>query len=102
MVRPDGAPAVSHYEVLRKTDDFSLVKLIPETGRTHQLRVHMASIGCPLAGDWLYGTEDHSLITRPALHSYALRLVHPVTGELLSLTAPLPEDMNSLIRSSET
>ena len=97
MVRPDGLPAVSHYEVLSKRGALSLVKLLPETGRTHQLRVHMASIGHPLAGDWLYGTEDPALIPRPALHSYALTLTHPVTGEVLHLTAPLPEDMAQLV-----
>ena len=97
MVRPDGLPAVSHYEVLSKRGGLSLVKLVPETGRTHQLRVHMASIGHPLAGDWLYGTEDPALIARPALHSYALTLTHPVTGESLHLTAPLPEDMARLV-----
>ena len=97
MVRPDGLPAVSHYEVLFKGDGLSLVKLVPETGRTHQLRLHMASIGHPLAGDWLYGSEDPALIVRPALHSYALTLTHPVTGEVLRLTAPLPEDMTRLV-----
>lgn len=97
MVRPDGQQAVSHYEVLAKGDGLSLVKLLPETGRTHQLRVHMASIGYPLAGDWLYGAEEPDLIPRPALHSYALTLTHPVTGEVLRLTAPLPEDMARLI-----
>ncbi len=97
MVRPDGAPAVSHYEVLAKRDGLTLLKLLPETGRTHQLRVHMASIGHPLAGDWLYGTEDPDLISRPALHSYALTLTHPVTGEVLHLTASLPEDMARLV-----
>ena len=97
MVRPDGSPAISHYAVLSERNGLSLVKLIPETGRTHQLRVHMASIGCPLAGDWLYGTEDPALIARPALHSCALTLVHPVTGEVLDLTAPLPEDMARLV-----
>lgn len=97
MVRPDGAPAVSHYEVLAQKDDLSLLKLIPETGRTHQLRVHMASVGCPLAGDWLYGTENIDLIPRPALHSFALKLVHPVSGEVLELTVPLPEDMSTLL-----
>ena len=96
MVRPDGQAAVSHYEVLSSQNGLSLVKLLPETGRTHQLRVHMASIGHPLAGDWLYGTEDPDLIARPALHSYALTLTHPVTGEVLHLTAPLPEDMARL------
>ena len=97
MVRPDGQSAVSHYEVLSSQNGLSLVKLLPETGRTHQLRVHMASIGHPLAGDWLYGTEDPALIPRPALHSYALTLTHPVTGEILHLTAPVPEDMARLV-----
>lgn len=101
MVRPDGASALTHYEVLSARDGLSFVKLTPETGRTHQLRVHMASIGCPLAGDWLYGTEDAALIPRPALHSYALTLTHPVTGETLHLTAPLPSDMARLAAGPE-
>ena len=97
MVRSDGQRAVSHYEVLSKRDGLSFVKLRPETGRTHQLRVHMAHIGCPLAGDWLYGTEDPDLIPRPALHAYALALTHPVTGTHLYFTAPIPADMEKLI-----
>ena len=96
-VRPDGAPAVTHYQVLAQGDGMAYLRLLPETGRTHQLRVHMASLGCSLAGDWLYGTEDPDLIPRPALHSHALALTHPVTGEELRLTAPLPADMASLI-----
>ena len=96
-VRPDGARAVTHYEVLGTEDGLSLLRLRPETGRTHQLRVHMASIGCPLAGDWLYGREDPDLIPRPALHAYALELDHPVTGKRLSLTAPIPSDMARLV-----
>lgn len=99
-IRPDGQSAISHYEVLVPGEALSLVKLVPETGRTHQLRLHMASIGHPLAGDWLYGTEDPALIPRPALHAYALRLIHPVTGEVLSLTAPLPADMRRLVPES--
>lgn len=95
-VRPDGAPARSHYQVLAQGAGMTLVRLVPETGRTHQLRVHMASIGCPLAGDWLYGTEDPALIPRPALHSWGLTMTHPVTGERLQLSAPLPPDMASL------
>ena len=97
MVRPDGQEAVSHYEVLSEHGNMAFLKLLPLTGRTHQLRVHMASIGHPLAGDWLYGTEDISLIPRPALHSYRLQMIHPVTGEALDLTAPIPEDMARLI-----
>ena len=73
------------------------LKLTPRTGRTHQLRLHMAAIGYPLAGDWLYGAEDRALIARPALHSYELTLTHPISGERIHLTAELPEDMRRLI-----
>lgn len=71
--------------------------MLPQTGRTHQLRLHLSAVGHPLAGDWLYGTEDPSLIPRPALHSYRLRLLHPVTRRWLDVTAPLPEDMRRLL-----
>lgn len=98
QVRSDGARAVSHYRVLAKGDGLSLLALRPETGRTHQLRVHMAHLGCPLAGDWLYGKEDPALIPRPALHAWSVSLRHPVTGAALELTAPLPEDMAWLVR----
>jgi 23S rRNA-/tRNA-specific pseudouridylate synthase len=57
----------------------------------------MSAIGHPLVGDWLYGTEDTELIARAALHSYALHLKHPVTGEMLELYAPLPDDMQRLM-----
>ena len=88
----------TEYEVLAQSDAFSFLRLVPQTGRTHQLRVHMAALGCPLAGDWLYGTEDPSLIRRPALHSCALWFTQPVTGEAFHFTAPLPEDMAALLR----
>ena len=97
-VRGDGAPAVSHYQVLARGEGLSLLALRPETGRTHQLRVHMAFLGCPLAGDWLYGAEDPELIPRPALHSRRVTLDHPVTGERVEVSAPLPEDMQALLR----
>ena len=77
----------------------ALVLLRPLTGRTHQLRLHMAAICCPLTGDWLYGTEDRSLIARPALHSYELWLRHPISGAHVHVTAPLPEDMAQLIQA---
>ena len=97
-IRPDGAFAVSHYEVLAQGERLSLLALQPETGRTHQLRVHMAFLGCPLAGDWLYGVEEPELIARPALHSRRVTLDHPVTGERVEVSTPLPEDMQSLLR----
>lgn len=91
-----GQDARTDYRVLQTApgpERFSLVELTPRTGRTHQLRVHMAAAGCPLAGDWLYGREDGTLIARPALHAARLELTHPVTGERLSAAAPLPGDM---------
>ena len=96
-VRPDGKPARTHYKVLQACGSRSLVELELETGRTHQIRVHMAHIGCPLTGDFLYGTENRALIARPALHSAHLELAHPITGERLAFDAPLPADMAALI-----
>lgn len=96
-VRPDGLRARTHYDVLRVVGHRALLRLELDTGRTHQIRVHMAHLGHPLTGDFLYGVEDQLLITRPALHSAALELVHPVTGALLRLEAPLPEDMRHLL-----
>lgn len=100
-VRSDGKPARTHYQLLRRWGKFSLLALTLDTGRTHQIRVHMAHIGCPLAGDFLYGTEDPTLIERPALHSGYLRLFQPFTGEKLTFASPLPEDMARL-KPSET
>ncbi len=97
-VRADGAPSVTEYEVLAGGGGFSFLRLTPRTGRTHQLRVHMAALGHPLAGDWLYGTEDKALIARPALHSCELWFTQPVTGEALHFTAPLPQDMARLVQ----
>jgi len=99
-VRSDGKSARTHYQVLRPQERFSLVALTLDTGRTHQIRVHMAHIGHPLAGDFLYGTEDPELIDRPALHSGYLRLSQPFTGEKLAFASPLPEDMARLLAPS--
>ena len=95
---PLGQPAHTHYEVLAASHGRALLRLTPTTGRTHQLRVHMAAIGHPLIGDWLYGTEDRALIARPALHSYHLRMMHPLTGAVIDVTAPLPEDIQRLLK----
>lgn len=101
QVRPDGKPARTHYQVVRSCGPRTLVELELDTGRTHQIRVHMAHIGCPLTGDFLYGREDRALIGRPALHSARLELTHPVTGGRLTFSAPLPEDMAALIEQGE-
>ena len=96
MVRPDGKRARTRYRVLRVWGGRALVSLELETGRTHQIRVHMAHIGHSLTGDFLYGDEDRELIGRPALHSGYLAFLHPITGERLRFSAPLPGDMAGL------
>ena len=100
-VRPDGAPAVTHYQTLLGCPSCSLLLVRLETGRTHQIRVHLAHIGHPLMGDFLYGSEDPALIGRVALHSVHLELTHPLTGKYLSLSASLPQDMQSLLTHFE-
>ena len=89
-----GERAVTHYEPLAYGNGCTLLKLQLETGRTHQIRVHMKAIGHPLAGDYLYAPEDCSA-ERPLLHSRSLEFTHPVTGEQMKLTAELPEDMKN-------
>lgn len=97
-VRPDGKPSVTRYEVLDRAGRRSLLRLTLETGRTHQIRVHLSAIGCPVCGDFLYGTELDALPGRFALHSAALTLRHPLTGETLSLSSPLPPALSALLR----
>lgn len=97
QVCPGGQRARTLYRTLERRGPLTLVELRPQTGRTHQIRVHMAAVGCPLAGDWLYGQEDRELIPRPALHAAGLALTHPVSGEPLAFTAPLPADMKRLL-----
>ena len=98
-VRADGLPSLTEYETLQTSERFTLLRLRPQTGRTHQLRVHMAYLGYPLAGDWLYGTEDKNLIARPALHSYELWFTQPITGQEYHFTATIPQDMQRLLAS---
>ena len=87
----NGERAITHY----RHDGLSLLSLHLETGRTHQIRVHLKSIGHPLIGDFLYNPTD-TTIKRQALHSYRLTFSHPITGESFVLTAPLPDDMHCL------
>lgn len=100
QVTPEGQRAVTHYVVQACNGTRSLVALALETGRTHQIRVHLAYLGHPLVGDFLYGTELPGL-DRPALHSWKLRLTHPVTGEALSFCQPLPPDLRALLDKPE-
>ena len=96
IVSPDGAFAKTGFKVLESHPDGELLEIRPLTGRTHQIRVHMAALGHPLIGDGLYGGS--TLLDRPALHSYRVRFFQPVTGREIALECPLPEDMQALIR----
>lgn len=91
-----GEPAVTHYHVLETKENLTLVELSLETGRTHQIRVHMQHMGCPLLGDYLYN-PDFALINRVSLHSYSLSFIHPITGKSMYFCAPLPKDMAGLL-----
>lgn len=101
QVCPQGAEARTHYDVLRTGNGRALVRLSLETGRTHQIRVHLAHLGCPLTGDFLYGTELPQLPGRFALHSAAIRLHQPVTGQPLSFASPLPAALGDLLTTTE-
>lgn len=96
-VSDEGQSAVTHYRAVKILNGYTLTELCLETGRTHQIRVHMAYIGHPLLGDWLYG-EENDIFPRQALHSSYLRLIHPVTGEEMEFVPPLPEDMESFLQ----
>ncbi len=98
VVDPDrGESAITHYKTLAYNDqaDLSFVRLLLETGRTHQIRVHMKHIGHPLPGDFLYN-PDYRYMERQALHSVYLRFTHPITNETMEFHAPLPNDMAAL------
>ena len=91
-----GAYACTHYETLAYKNGYSLVSLQLETGRTHQIRVHMKHIGHPLPGDFLYN-PDYTVIQRQALHSHKLSFQHPITKESMEFCSPLPADMYHIL-----
>lgn len=91
-----GEEAITHYKLVKKENRHSLVSLQLETGRTHQIRIHMKYLGYPLIGDYLYN-PDMEHITRQALHSYHMEFPHPITGQKMTFTAPLPPDMSAII-----
>lgn len=100
VVKENGKLAISNYRVVEQVKDYSLVEVLIETGRTHQIRVHMKYKGYPLLGDELYG-GDVRLITRQALHCNNLIFNHPITGERVNVKADLPKDMINIIKHNE-
>ncbi len=105
VTAPDGSPAITHYRVIERFEGRSLISLRLETGRTHQIRVHMLAIGCPLLGDGLYYTpasralSEHLGIKAQLLHAEILSLIHPLTGEKLRFEAPPGPRFDSLRNS---
>lgn len=91
-----GKDSITHWQSLATDGEISLVRVTLETGRTHQIRVHMAWLGYPLVGDTMYGT-DETLLPRHALHCARMAVLHPVTGEWVRLTCPMPADMRGLL-----
>ena len=100
IVRENGKPATTHFEVLERFGDYTYVSCRLETGRTHQIRVHMTSIGHPLVGDPKYTMKKNPFaIVGQALHSLSLSLTHPRTGKEMAFTAPLPQDMEEILHT---
>lgn len=103
IVAENGKPATTHFRVLERFGEQTLVECQLETGRTHQIRVHMTHIGHPVVGDPKYGVDRHGkvrgsfAINGQALHSMSLELTHPATGERMTFEAPLPDDMVKII-----
>ena len=94
--------AVTHYEVLRRFRGYTYIRCVLETGRTHQIRVHMAYIGHPLYGDTVYGAKRPAAdMTGQCLHAVALDLTHPRTGERMHFTSPLPAEFTALLEKLE-
>ena len=98
-ISENGQEAITHYEVLKTSNDLSLVHCILQTGRTHQIRAHMSAIGHPLVGDTLYGPNFSDSITRQALHSYKISFIHPISHQIVSFTSELPDDIKSSIEA---
>lgn len=98
IVLPSGYPSITHYSVVERFLDSTWVKLILETGRTHQIRVHMKHLGHPLIGDEFYGGDTSRGMKRQALHAFSLAFNHPRTSQPIQMQSPMPDDMRYLIK----
>jgi 23S rRNA pseudouridine1911/1915/1917 synthase len=100
-VLPGGEPAVTRYRVRARAEEMTLVELELETGRTHQIRVHLAFIGHPIVGDRQYGTAVRGDLSRQALHAHRISFAHPTSGQDIRLEAPLPADLQTIAERLE-
>jgi 23S rRNA pseudouridine1911/1915/1917 synthase len=101
VVKDRGREATTGYKVIKRIAGFTYVEAYPKTGRTHQIRVHLAHIGHPVVGDEAYGKKARKSAARPLLHAYGIVFPHPVTGLPVTISAPVPEDMEDFITSHE-
>lgn len=100
VIEENSREAISHFKVLKRFSNYTLVEITLSTGRTHQIRVHLAFIGYPVVGDIVYGHRKQELsIDRQALHSHILGFIHPFTKKYMEFCAPLPNDMQELINT---
>lgn len=98
-VRNDGKEAITHIKVLKRYDKYTLIEVKIDTGRTHQIRVHMAEIGHPVIGDEVYSNGKNTFgVHGQMLHSYKLEVAHPITGKIMNLEAPLPEYFEEILQ----
>ena len=97
FILEDGPPAITHYELIKSNDKVSFVKLRLETGKTHQIRCHMSSLGHPLIGDDLYGGSIE-LIKRQTLHCGKVKLIHPISGNIITVECEMPSDMKNILK----
>lgn len=97
---PNGKEAVTHYKVLSESNDYSYIECRLETGRTHQIRVHMAAMNHPILGDELYSNRKTNLkLNGQTLHAYYLKFIHPVTGKEIEIVAPIPDYFEKLLKN---
>jgi 23S rRNA pseudouridine1911/1915/1917 synthase len=97
LVAKGGRYSMTRFKVIRRLQGFTYLEVYPKTGRTHQIRVHMASIGHPIVGDDLYGKKAKRLAARPLLHAYKILIEHPVRKAPLRVEAPIPQDFEEFI-----
>lgn len=95
-----GKRAETHFNVIKREQAWALVEASPQTGRTHQIRVHLSALGHPILGDVLYGAPPTDVIARPALHAISLTFIHPSDGEPVTFTAPYPPDFAQALKQN--
>ena len=97
VVNKRGKKSETEFKILIRKQNWALVEAHPRTGRTHQIRVHLSALGFPILADILYGADATNLISRPALHAFSITFTHPISGERVSFSAPVPDDMQKLL-----